>query len=90
MEKDNADISTQLENLTQKWIEYLIENYKNPNKVNSCLDVASENIRLLESIINQSQTSLKVFKTLKELTLANEQKRLEQNNDSRVLPTLFD
>ncbi len=83
MEKDNADICTQLENLTQKWMEYLIENYKNPNKVNSCLDVASENIRLLESIINQSQTSLKAFKMLKELTLANEQKRLEQNKDIR-------
>lgn len=91
MEQDKkVDISSELHNQTQPWLEYLIENYKNPNKVNSCLDVSNENIRFLEALINQAQNILKDFRTLKELTFCQELKRKEKNTDVQLPTTIAD
>ena len=67
-------LSEELENKTQPWVEYLIENYKDPNKFNSCMDVASDNIRMLESLIAQAQSKLRDFKMLKQLTIDRQSK----------------
>lgn len=87
-ENNRIDISEELDNKVQPWIKYLIENYNNPNKVNSCLDVASENIRFLESIINQANSRLRDFKTLKRLTLGFENERRQQNNQPPLPETI--
>ena len=89
-ENKHINISDELDNLTLPWIEYLVENYKNSSKINSCLDVASENIRLLESLINQAQNRLKDFQTLKQLTLSHEQQHTENNNDLQLSQTHAD
>ena len=70
-------ISEELDNLTQPWIEYLVENYTNPNKFNSCLDVASDNIRMLESLINQAQSRLKDFIKTKKRTISSVEKAVD-------------
>ena len=88
-ENNRIDISEELDNKVQPWIKYLIENYNNPNKVNSCLDVASENIRFLESIINQANSRLRDFKTLKKLTLGLENERRQENNEPPLPETVF-
>ena len=89
-EKKQIIISDELDNLVYPWITYLIENYNNPNKVNSCLDVASDNIRMLESLIHQAESRLKDFKALKKLTLMQEQKRKDMSKDTQSPPTLAD
>ena len=87
-QNDRINISDALDNQVQPWIAYLIENYNNPNKVNSCLDVASDNIRFLESLINQANSRLRDFKTLKKLTLGLENERRLQNNEPPLPETI--
>ena len=60
----------ELEERMQPWIEYLIENRNNPNKLNSCLDVASDNIRMLEALINCAEGYVRDFKMLKRIILS--------------------
>ena len=52
-------------------IEYLIENRKDLNKINSNLDIASDNLRALEAIEAQVQSLIRDFKTCKKLILKN-------------------
>jgi hypothetical protein len=71
------DINEAITEKMQPWIEYLIENYKDPNKVNSCLDVASDNIRLMESIIANASSYKRDFEMLKKIVLQREKERQE-------------
>lgn len=75
-------IEEHLNETMQPWIEYLIENYNNPQKVNSCLDVASDNIRTLESLIHNAQVYLRDFKTFKQIIISKDNKRKEPQIDS--------
>lgn len=86
----HKNISDELNKQTQPSIEYLVQNYKDPNKLNSCLDVASENIRMLEALVHQAESRLKDFKALKKLTLIQEQKRQNTKAKSKSEPTPLD
>lgn len=83
-ENKHIDIKEELYNQSQPWIEYLIENYKNPDKFNSCLDIASENIRSLESVIAKAESLLKDFKLFKTLTLGHEQDRIDNKSEQSM------
>jgi hypothetical protein len=77
-QKKPIDLKAELTNQVQPWIEYLIENRNNPNKVNSCLDVASENISSLESLVSLAEGYIKDFKTLKGIVFSNEKARVRK------------
>lgn len=81
------NLSEELYNKTQPWVEYLIENYKNPNKYNSCLDVASDNIRALDEIIHLAQVQRNSFETFKKFIL---QQHEEASQDRQEPPTIAD
>lgn len=90
MEQNNKilDINEAITAKMQPWIEYLIENYKDPNKVNSCLDVASDNIRLMESIIANASSYKRDFEMLKKIVLQREKERQETLNKNKESDSL--
>ena len=83
-EKPTTTLSDHLTNTMQPWIEYLIENYKDPNKVNSCLDVASDNIRILESLIAEANVYLRDFKTMKQIVISKEEERQQSKHTKQA------
>lgn len=65
----NINFKDEIYNQYWPQIEYLIKNMKDQNKINSNLDIASENIRALETIEEQVQSLIRDFKTCKKLIL---------------------
>ena len=60
-----TEIKEELHNRYWTHIEYLIENGKNQNKINSNMDIASENLRELEALKTQVEGYIRDFKTVK-------------------------
>lgn len=93
MKNKPINIKSELENQMEPWIEYLVQNRNDHNKLNSCLDVASDNIRSLESLISAAESYLKSFKMLKKIVIYNEEKYQKANptiKTSETEKTLID
>lgn len=76
-------IYDEVSNQCQPWIKYLVENYNDPNKVNSCLDVASENIRMLSAVVDNCKQFIRDFEMLKKMTLRHEEIRQRKLSETQ-------
>lgn len=64
-----TDIRGELESRYQSVINYLIENHGNPNKINSNLDMAWENLHEIEAMMRKLQGYHKDLTKLKDMVI---------------------
>ena len=84
MKKDRNQMSVTeiIDDLMSPGMEFLFKNYKNPEALNSCLDIAGDNLRTLNAISEQCKKYIKDYEKFRSLTLEAEKRRKAQSEST--------